>query len=96
MNIIQLKKPNLNKIKLNCDECIDENLLEYFQLIVDAKTKDEDKYYNNRMKWIKIGMLIYSLDMPLSVGSCSLRIQPSFKSENVKRFGVDSIASHTH
>jgi hypothetical protein len=45
----------------------DENLLEYFQLIVDAKTKEEDKYYNNRMKWIKIGMLIYSLDMPLSV-----------------------------
>jgi hypothetical protein len=28
----------------------DENLLEYFQLIVDAKTKEEDKYYNNRMK----------------------------------------------
>ena len=23
----------------------DENLLEYFQLIVDAKTKEEDKYY---------------------------------------------------
>jgi hypothetical protein len=45
----------------------DKNLLEYFQLIVDAKTKEEDKYYNNRMKWIKIGMLIYSLDMPLSV-----------------------------
>ena len=29
MNIIQLKKPNLNKIKMNCDECIDEKLLEY-------------------------------------------------------------------
>ena len=29
MNIIQLKKPNLHKIKMNCDECIDEKLLEY-------------------------------------------------------------------
>ena len=29
MNIIQLKKPNLHKIKMNCDECIDEKLLQY-------------------------------------------------------------------
>lgn len=29
MNIIPLKKPNLKKIKMNCDECIDQKLLEY-------------------------------------------------------------------
>lgn len=29
MNIIQLKKPNLHKIKMNCDEVIDEKLLQY-------------------------------------------------------------------
>ena len=29
MNIIQLKKPNLHKIKMNFDECIDEKLLQY-------------------------------------------------------------------
>ena len=29
MNIIPLKKPNLHKIKMNCDECIDEKLLQY-------------------------------------------------------------------
>ena len=45
----------------------DENLLEYFQLIVEAKCDEDKKYFNHRGKWIKIGMLIYSLNLPLSI-----------------------------
>ena len=63
MNIIPLKKPNLNKVKMNCDEIIDNKLLDYpmvadvwshtsFNIIVGAMGSGKTSLMTNLIKTI--------------------------------------------